>query len=139
MYSVTQEIQVRYAETDQMGIVYHANYLVWFELGRTQLIDSLGFSYASMEKDHISAPVIDLTASYKKPVRYGEKPTIKTWVEAYDGLRVTYGYLIENESHDTCVEGQTVHVCVRKDSFQPILLRKHLPELHEAYEKVKKR
>ena len=52
-------IEVRYAETDQMGVVYHANYLVWMEIGRTKLIEDLGFKYAEMEKDGILAPVID--------------------------------------------------------------------------------
>lgn len=61
----SREIEVRYAETDQMGVVYHANYLVWMELGRTQLIKELGFNYAEMEKDGIISPVLDIQASYK--------------------------------------------------------------------------
>ncbi|MBU5860976.1 acyl-CoA thioesterase, partial [Vibrio cholerae O1] len=76
------------AETDQMGVVYHANYLVWMEVGRTKLIEDLGFRYADMEKDGILSPVIDIQISYKKPARYGETVTVKTWVDAYDGLRV---------------------------------------------------
>lgn len=60
-----KEIDVRYSETDQMGVVYHANYLVWMELGRTQFIRDLGFNYAEMEKDGILSPVIDINVSYK--------------------------------------------------------------------------
>ena len=60
-----KEIEVRYAETDQMGVVYHANYLVWMEIGRTQFISDLGFSYAQMERDGVLSPVIDIQASYK--------------------------------------------------------------------------
>jgi acyl-CoA thioester hydrolase len=134
----TKEIEVRYAETDQMGVVYHANYLIWMELGRTSFIEKLGFNYAAMERDGIISPVIDIQASYKKPVRYGEKATVKTWVEEYDGLRVTYGYEIRTESGEIALIGNSKHVCVKKDSFRPISLKRLFPEWHEAYENAKK-
>jgi acyl-CoA thioester hydrolase len=134
----TKEIEVRYAETDQMGVVYHANYLVWMELGRTQLIKDLGFNYAEMEKDGIISPVIDIQASYKKPLRYGDKAIIKTWIEQYDGFRVTYGYEIFNGSGELAVTGQSKHVCVKKESFRPISIKRSYPDWHEAYEKAKK-
>jgi acyl-CoA thioester hydrolase len=134
----TKEIEVRYAETDQMGVVYHANYLVWMELGRTQLIKDLGFNYAEMEKDGIISPVIDIQASYKKPLRYGDKAIIKTWIEQYDGFRVTYGYEIFNGSGELAVTGQSKHVCVKKESFRPISIKRSYPGWHEAYEKAKK-
>ncbi len=133
-----QKIPVRYAETDQMGVVYHANYLVWMEIGRTGLISDLGFSYADLEKEGILAPVIDIQASYKNPARYGETVTVKTWIEAYDGLRITYGYEIYKENGELSATGKSVHVCVRKDNFRPLSIRKKLPEWHEAYEKAKK-
>lgn len=134
----TKEIEVRYAETDQMGVVYHANYLVWMELGRTQIIKDLGFSYAEMEQDGIISPVLDIRASYKKPLRYGQKATIKTWVEEYDGFRVSYGYEIFNDKGELAVTGWSKHVCVKKDSFRPISIKKNYPDWHEAYEKAKK-
>lgn len=135
----TREIEVRYAETDQMGVVYHANYLVWMELGRTQLIQDLGFSYAEMEKDGIISPVIDLQISYKKPLRYGEIATVNTWIEYYDGMKVIYGYEILTPDASTAVIATSSHVCVRKDSFHPIRIRKQYPDWHEAYEKAKKK
>lgn len=138
MFSVEKDIQVRYAETDQMGVVYHANYLVWFEIGRTQLIESLGFTYASMEEEGFFSPVIDIHATYKKPVRYGEKPKIRTWLEKYDGLRVTYFYEILNENNEVCISGHSVHIAVKKDSFRPVSIKKHLPHWHEEYEKIKR-
>lgn len=133
-----KEIEVRYAETDQMGVVYHANYLVWMELGRTKLIQDLGYNYAEMEKDGIISPVIDIAASYKKPLRYGESAVIHTWIEAYDGFRVTYGYEIFNDSNELSVTGESKHVCVKKDSFRPISIKRSYPEWHAAYEKAKK-
>jgi acyl-CoA thioester hydrolase len=138
MLVVTKEVEVRYAETDQMGVVYHTNYLVWMEIGRTALIQELGFNYADLEKEGFIAPVLDLQASYKKPVRYGEKAIIKTWVEAYDGIRTTYGYEILSEDGEVAVTGMTKHVCVKKDSFRPVPFRKVSPQWHEAYEKAKK-
>lgn len=134
----TTEITVRYAETDQMGVVYHANYLIWMELGRTTFIEELGFNYADLERDGILSPVIDIRASYKRPVRYGETATVKTWVESYDGLRVTYGYEILNQKGELAVTGFSEHVCVKKDSFRPVSFRRTHPAWHEAYENAKK-
>lgn len=133
-----KEVEVRYAETDQMGVVYHANYLVWMELGRTSLIKDLGFNYAAMEKDGIISPVLDIQASYKKPLRYGETATVKTWIEEYDGFRSKYGYEILDNQGEVAVTGFSSHVCVKKESFRPISFRKLYPEWHEAYEKNKK-
>ncbi|MCA1053838.1 acyl-CoA thioesterase [Rossellomorea aquimaris] len=138
MHISENTVQVRYAETDQMGVVYHANYLIWMELGRTQLIEDLGFNYAEVEKDGILSPVVDLNISYKTPVRYGEKALVKTWVEDYDGIRITYGYEIYNGENQLAITGQSKHVCVKKDSFRPISIRRMFPEWHEAYENAKK-
>ncbi|WML52966.1 thioesterase family protein [Neobacillus sp. PS3-12] len=138
MLVAIKEIEVRYAETDQMGVVYHTNYLVWMEIGRTALIQELGFNYAELEKAGYIAPVLDIQASYKKPVRYGEKAIVKTWVEDYDGIRTVYGYEILSEDGEVAVTGMTKHVCVKKDSFRPVPFKRISPEWHEAYEKAKK-
>ncbi|NLJ81336.1 MAG: acyl-CoA thioesterase [Firmicutes bacterium] len=130
-------LQVRYAETDQMGVVYHANYLIWFELGRTALVDSLGLDYLRLEDEEgILSPVIKAELSFLKPVRYGDQVTVKTWVDAYDGLRVTYGYEIYAQDR-LCVQGKTVHVCVRRTDFRPISVRKKLPEWDAVYRRIK--
>src|SRR5699024_12341633 len=75
-------IDVRYAETDQMGVVYHANYLIWFEIGRTKLIELLGFQYVEMEKDNIISPVLYLMVKYKKIVRSGYSVTNQNMYES---------------------------------------------------------
>src|SRR5690625_3503405 len=126
-------IEVRYQETDQMGVVYHANYLVWFEIGRTKYVESLGFKYADMEKHNVVSPVIDAQITYKKPVRYGEKVEVITWVEKYDGIRTVYGYEIINAEGELVVTGTTEHVIVKKDTFRPLSLRKAFPKWHKAY------
>ncbi|WNB90264.1 thioesterase family protein [Bacillus sp. NEB1478] len=129
-------IDVRYAETDQMGVVYHANYLVWFEIGRTKFIESLGFRYADMESAGVLSPVTDIQVSYKKPLTYGQSALVKTAVIEYSGIKVVYGYQIYNEHGELCVTGNSTHVCVKKESFRPISIRKHFPDWHAAYEKA---
>lgn len=138
MLVVTKEIEVRYAETDQMGVVYHTNYLIWMEIGRTAFIEELGFNYVDLEREGYLSPVLDIQASYKKPVRYGERAIIKTWVEEYDGIRTTYGYEILKEDGEVAVTGMTKHACVKKDSFRPVSFKRTFPTWHEAYERTKK-
>lgn len=135
----TAEIEVRYAETDQMGVVYHANYLIWCEIGRTKIIEEMGFKYAEMEQDGIMSPVVNVQFSYKYPAKYGETVFVRTWVEAYNSVKVTYGYEIVNQEGKVCVTGTSEHVCVMKNSFRPISIKRKFPRLHEAYEKVKKK
>lgn len=133
MKVVETPIQVRYQETDMMGVVYHANYLVWFEIGRTAFIEGLGFKYSEIEKEGVVSPVIDANISFKNPVRYGDEAFVKTWVHEYDGLRVTYGYEIVHANGDLAVSGQTKHVIVKKDNFRPVSIRRSFPAWHEAY------
>lgn len=139
MFVSTETFAVRYSETDQMGVVYHANYLVWCEIGRTKLIQDIGFNYADLEKKGILAPVTNVNMNYKYPARYGEKVTVRTWIEKYNGIRIVYGYEILNDEGKTCLTGTTEHVCVKKETFRPISVKKHIPDWHEAYEKYKKK
>jgi YbgC/YbaW family acyl-CoA thioester hydrolase len=77
---VTTQLRVRYAETDQMGIVYYANYLVWFEIGRVELLRSLGLAYSQLETDHrLILPVVDAHCRYRAPARYDDEILIETW------------------------------------------------------------
>lgn len=128
-----KEIEVRYAETDQMGVVYHANYLIWMEVGRTKLIQDLGFSYAAMEKDGIISPVIDIQIEYKKPITYGNKAIVHTWIEDYNGVKTVYGYNIFHSDGDLAAKAFSSHVCVKKDTFRPVVFKKLYPEWHKAY------
>lgn len=132
MTTVKTPIEVRYQETDQMGVVYHANYLIWFEVGRTKFIESLGLTYAGMEQDGIVSPVIHAEVSFKKPVRYNDSVTIETWLESYNGVRSIYGYKIMTGGEEA-VTGTTEHVIVRKDTFRPVTLKKMFPDWHKLY------
>lgn len=116
-----------------MGVVYHANYLVWFEIGRTKYIESLGFNYAEMEAEGIVSPVTDVQISYKRPVKYGEEAIVRTWLDEYAGVRTLYAYevLVGGE---VAVTGKSEHVIVKKENFRPVSLRKAFPKWHDAYQ-----
>ena len=130
---VTTEVRVRYAETDQMGIVYYANYLVWFELGRVELLRSLGLAYSRLETDHgCILPVIERICRYRSPARYDDEILIETRPAMLRGSVLKFAYRIlrkarEGEEQTLLAEGETVHV-VCDDQLQ----RKPLPEKYEA-------
>lgn len=133
MKKIRTTIEVRYQETDQMGVVYHANYLVWFEIGRTKFIEHLGFKYAEMEAHNVVSPVTNVNISYKQPVKYGDRVYVDTWIENYNGIRTVYGYNILKEDETIVVTGTTEHVIVNKKTFRPLSLRKAFPDWHQAY------
>lgn len=133
MHKVKTPIEVRYQETDQMGVVYHANYLVWFEIGRTKFIEFLGFQYKEMEEHNVVSPVTNANIQFKKPIRYGDNVIVETWLEAYNGIRTVYGYHILNGEGEVAVSGTTEHVIVNKDTFRPLSLKKTFPQWHKAY------
>ena len=130
----TKQIEVRYAETDQMGVVYHANYLVWLEMGRTQLIKDLGFDYAGLEQKGYLSPVLDVSIQYKQSIKYGENVTVSTWIDSYSRLKTIYGYEVTKEDGTVAATAKTVHTLVMKESFRPVALSKVDKEWHEAYE-----
>jgi acyl-CoA thioester hydrolase len=130
---VTTQVRVRYAETDQMGIVYYANYLVWFELGRVELLRSLGLTYSRLETEHgCILPVVDARCRYRAPARYDDEILIETRADTLRGSVVKFAYRIlrkaaEGNEHTLLADGETVHV-VCDDKLQ----RKPLPEQYAA-------
>jgi acyl-CoA thioester hydrolase len=117
--SVTTELRVRYAETDQMGIVYYANYLVWFEIGRVELLRALGFSYSQLETEHGRIlPVIEATCRYRSPARYDDQILIEARPAMLRGPVLKFAYRILRKASDSqagaeptlLAEGETVHV-----------------------------
>lgn len=91
---VSIDLRVRYAETDQMGVVYHANYLVWCELGRTELIRRRGVPYAELERRGVFLAVADASLRYHAPARYDDLVRVEAWVEELRSRTVTFGYRI---------------------------------------------
>lgn len=138
MFISEKEIEVRYAETDQMGVVYHANYLVWMEVGRTAIIKELGYTYAGLEAEGYLSPVIDLSIQYKAAMKYGQVATVKTWIESHGKLRTTYGYEILHEDGTIAATAMTEHVLVKKDSFRPVALKKVDPAWDAKYTEIQR-
>lgn len=134
LYYTEKEIEVRYVETDKMDVVYHANYLIWFEVARTDFIEKAGFSYADMEKDDLISPVLDVSVKYKRSITYPEKITIKTWIHSYSKLKTVYAYEVIKENGVIAAEGQTTHVVLKKGSDRPIRLDRYYPEWHAKYQ-----
>ncbi len=105
-------IRVRYSETDQMGVVYHANHFVWFEVGRVELLRQFGFSYRDMEvKDGCCIAVIDARCRYKAPARYDDEIIVRTRLKNVRRSVVHFAYeLIRASDGELLAEGETVHV-----------------------------
>jgi acyl-CoA thioester hydrolase len=109
---VTTEIRVRYAETDQMGIVYYANYLVWFEIGRVELLRSMGLAYSQLETEHeCILPVVEATCRYRSPARYDDEILIETRPSMLRGSVIKFAYrIVRKANQELLAEGETVHV-----------------------------
>ena len=106
-------LRVRYAETDKMGVVYYANYLVWFEVGRADLLRSLGWSYREMELAGISLPVIEAHCNYLRPARYDEEIEVKTKGRMLSPVRMEFEYqVVRTEDGTIAAEGKTVHAAL---------------------------
>ena len=120
-------VRVRYAETDQMGVVYHANYLVWFEVGRVEFIRQLGLDYKSMDREEgCGIAVVDVSARYKAPARYDDELIIQTRLVAARGALVHFAYRILRPADGVLLcEGETVHVVVGPDMKKRSLPQKY--------------
>ncbi|BBH21481.1 hypothetical protein Back11_28260 [Paenibacillus baekrokdamisoli] len=138
-------LRVRYQETDQMGVVFHGNYLTWFEIGRTELVRYLGMSYQAIEKAGMLLPVVDLACSYRSPARYDDWVVICTTVEQFSSIRISFrsevrrinemtslpkAWLGEEPPGELLVKGETHHVWVNAE-WKPSRVEKAIPELYE--------
>jgi acyl-CoA thioester hydrolase len=139
-------IRVRYQETDQMGVVFHGNYVTWFEIGRTEWIRNAGYSYKAIEERGLLLPVVDLQCRYVLPARYDDMVLVCTRVADYSPVRLSFESQIRrvaaSDFHasefeagkplpgELLVEGGTKHVWVNAQ-WQPVRLNKVMPELYE--------
>ena len=107
------EIRVRYAETDQMGVAYYANYLVWFEVGRSEFCRKKEFSYADLEAIGYKLVVTDAQCRYRNAARYDEAITVRTWLKGLNSRMITFGYrILRKEKEEVIAEGETRHLCI---------------------------
>jgi acyl-CoA thioester hydrolase len=125
-------IRVRYAETDQMGVVYHANYFVWFEVGRTGLLRDSGWSYREMEAAGVGLPVIEAHCDYRQPARYDDELEVRTNGTLVSPVRVEFTYDVVRSSDGTSLAtGRTVHAALDREG-RPCRLPQRVRGLFEA-------
>ena len=125
---------MRYAETDQMGVVYHANYLVWFEVGRVEFLRQLGFSYRDMEQqDGCCIAVVDARCRYKAPARYDDEIIIRTHLKNVRESLVHFGYeLLRSSDGVLLAEGETTHVVIDREMKKTAIPEKYMTVFKEA-------
>jgi len=111
--TVCSRVRVRYADTDQMGVVYYSNYLVWFEVGRTEWLRQAGFTYREIEEGGIILPVIEVRCEYLQPARYDDEIEIRTRGTLISGVRVQFDYeIVRCGQGQMAAVGRTVHASV---------------------------
>ena len=112
-------LRVRYAETDRMGVVYHSNFVIWFEVGRVELLRQLGFEYSQMEQqDNCHIPVVDLRVRYKAPAQYDDEIVIRTELKNVRSSLLHFSYEVFREGNRALLAtGETMHIIVN-DKFE---------------------
>jgi acyl-CoA thioester hydrolase len=127
-------VRVRYAETDQMGVVYHANHFIWFEVGRVELLRQLGFSYKDMEQhDNCFIAVVDARCRYKAPARYDDEIVVRTWLKNIRESVIHFGYeLVRVEDQTVLAEGETTHIVADAQMQKTVLPEKYMKAFREA-------
>jgi acyl-CoA thioester hydrolase len=127
--AIETRFRVRYAETDQMGVVYYANYLVWMEVGRVELCKALGFNYGDMERDDgVLLAVAEACCRYLAPARFDDEVIVKTWIEEANTRMATFAYEMRLAEGDRVLAtGHTRHIFVDRE-----MRRARLPEKYHA-------
>ena len=130
MFLSETRITVRYAETDQMGIVHHSNYPVWFEAGRTDFIKKMGMPYSKIEEEGILLPLIELKCNFKGAARYEDEILIQTRIKEATYARITFYYEVFKDGEPAVItSGETAHAWTSK-ALKPLNIKKHAPEVY---------
>jgi len=128
------EIRVIYADTDAMGIIYHTNYIKWFEAGRNEFLRQIGYPYSRLEKEGIWLPVAAVTCEYKSPGKYDDILLIRSWVKSLGAATVVMAYeILRKETGELLVIGTTKHG-ITSPELKPIRLKKVHPDLFARLE-----
>lgn len=113
-------VRVRYSETDQMGVVYHGNYVQYFEIGRVEWLRNIGISYKWMEENGVMLPVVSLNINYKKPARYDDLLRVKTIFKSQTSAKIEFDYEIYNEQNELLTIGNSILVFVNMKTGRPM-------------------
>jgi acyl-CoA thioester hydrolase len=121
MFIHSTKIRVRYGETDQMGYMYYGNYAEFYEVGRVEMLRSLGLTYSGMEESGIKMPVLELHCKYIKPALYDEEITVKVIMDKMPGIRIHFRYELLNEKNEQINTGETLLVFINMQTNRPCL------------------
>lgn len=121
-------VRVRYAETDQMGVVYHGNYAQYFEMGRVEWLRNLGISYKWMEENGVMLPVVSLQMNYKKPARYDDLLRVKTILKSQTSVKIEFDYEIYNAENHLLTTGYSMLVFVDMKTGRPMVPPSYVTE-----------
>ena len=108
-------LRVTYADTDQMGVVYYANYLKYFEIGRTEYVRDLGATYKALEEEGVFLAVSEAYCRFRAPARYDELVTVRTWVSRLRPTRIDFSHEVVGESGALLTQGKTILACLGRD------------------------
>ncbi|MDO3641055.1 thioesterase family protein [Mucilaginibacter sp. L3T2-6] len=121
MFEHSTKLRVRYGETDQMGYMYYGNYASFYEVGRVEMLRSLGLTYAGMEESGTMMPVVELNCRYLKPALYDEEITIRVIMEEMPRIRIHFKYELYNEKQELINTGETLLVFVNMQTNRPCI------------------
>ena len=127
--TTTSTVRVRYAETDQMGVVYYSNYLVWFEVGRTDWLRETGWSYREMEADGLALPVTEAHCEYRQSAKYDDEIDVRTRASKASGVRIQFEYEVVRRGDGVVIAtGRTVHATIDRQG-RPVRLPDRVKDL----------
>lgn len=125
------QVRVRYSETDQMGVVYHGNYVPYFEIGRVEWLRNKGVSYKIMEESGVALPIVSMTLNYKKPARYDELLTVTTAFKSQTTVKVEFDCEIHNEKNELLTTAHFILVFVDLLTGKPIQPPQYIKDILE--------
>lgn len=138
MYKSTTKLKVRYAETDQMKVVHHSNYYVYFETAREDFIMGSGISYKDIEDIGIMMPLIETQCKYIEGAKYADELIIETTLEEISPIKIVLQYKVIREKDNKIIsKGRTVQAFVNKENFKVLNIKRKNPELWDKIEKIK--
>ena len=128
------QVRVRYSETDQMGVVYHGNYIPYFEIGRVEWLRNHGISYKSMEESGIALPIVSMTLNYKKPARYDDVLNIKTKLKSQSSVKIDFECEITNDKNELLTTAYFLLVFVDVRLGKPVAPPQYINEILQKLE-----
>jgi acyl-CoA thioester hydrolase len=128
------QVRVRYSETDQMGVVYHGNYIPYFEIGRVEWLRNKGISYKVMEESGVGLPIVNMNINYKKSAVYDELLTVHTVFKSQTSVKIEFDCAIYNEAKELLTTGQFLLVFISLKTGKPIAPPDYILELLKTFE-----